>query len=203
MLPNPNSDAAGPAAEPSLDPGEPIIEPVRTDLPGYVAGPAPVPVGRAPRRLGGLLVGVAIALVAVLGGSGLFLSGYSLGAHQANQPGTSANDDAAFQPFWDAYHNVISKFALGPVDKTKVIEGAIKGMVDSLGDPFSAYLLARGLRQHPVGHLRPVRGHRCRDRHGRWDRQAGRLLHVRAQLSPRDRPAAAGLAGRAGRAQDR
>lgn len=140
MLPNPDSDAADQAAESSLDPVDPAVEPTRTDLPGYVAGPAPVPVGRAPRRLGGLVVGIAIALVAVLGGGGLFLSGYSLGAHQASQPGTSPSDDAAFQPFWDAYHNVISKFALGPVDKTKVIEGAIKGMVDSLGDPFSSYL---------------------------------------------------------------
>ncbi|MBI3750289.1 MAG: S41 family peptidase [Chloroflexi bacterium] len=137
MLPNPNPDAAEPVAEPAF---EPPIGPVQTDLPGYVAGPAPVPVGRAPRRLGGALIGVAIALVAVLGGGGLFLSGYSLGTHQASQPGTSPSDDAAFQPFWDAYHNVISKFALGPVDKTKVVEGAIKGMVDSLGDPFSSYL---------------------------------------------------------------
>ena len=144
MLPNSNSDAAEPAAaataEPSVDPADPAVEPTRSDLPGYVAGPAPVPVGRQSRRLGGLVAGVAIALVAVLGGGGLFLSGYSLGAHQASQPGTSPSDDAAFQPFWDAYHNITSKFALGPVDQTKVIEGAIKGMVDSLGDPFSSYL---------------------------------------------------------------
>lgn len=143
MLPNSNSDAAEAAADPaadSADLADPSLEATQAGRPGYVAGPAPVPVGRAPRRLGGLLVGVAIALVAVLGGGGLFLSGYSLGAHQASQPGTSPGDDAAFQPFWDAYHNIMSKFALGPVDRTKVVEGAIKGMVDSLGDPFSSYL---------------------------------------------------------------
>src|SRR5678816_4102827 len=108
--------------------------------PGYVAGPAPVPVGRAPRRLGNAVLGVAIALVALLGGGGLFLSGYALGSHQASQPGTSAADNAAFQPFWDAYHNVSQKYALGPVDRTKLVEGAIKGLVEALGDPYSSYL---------------------------------------------------------------
>jgi carboxyl-terminal processing protease len=108
--------------------------------PGYVAGPAPVPVGPAPRRLGNAVLGVAIALVVLLGGGGLFLSGYALGSHQASQPGTSAADDAAFQPFWDAYHNVSQKYALGPVDRTTLVEGAIRGMVEALGDPYSSYL---------------------------------------------------------------
>jgi carboxyl-terminal processing protease len=116
-----------------------IIEPSPT-APGYVAGPAPVPVGRGPRRLGRLAIGVAIVLVALIGGSGLFMSGYLLGMRQAAQPGTSAADSAAFQPFWDAYHNISAHFALGPVDQKTIVEGAIKGMVDSLGDPYSAYL---------------------------------------------------------------
>jgi carboxyl-terminal processing protease len=119
---------------------QPTIEPAAEGLPGYVAGPAPVAVGAGPRRISGLVVGVAPVVVALLGGGGLFLSGYALGAHQAGQPGTSPSDDAAFQPFWDAYHNVQSKFALGPVDRTTLVEGAIKGMVDALGDPYSAYL---------------------------------------------------------------
>jgi len=146
MLPDPNPDAAsdgavseGVVSEDATIEGA-TIEPVRADAPGYVAGPAPVPVGRPPRRIGGAVVGIAIMLVALLGGGGLFLSGYALGSHQAGEPGTVPSDDAAFQPFWDAYHNITSKFALGPVDRTTIVEGAIKGMVDSLGDPFSAYL---------------------------------------------------------------
>jgi carboxyl-terminal processing protease len=135
MFPNSNPD---PADAPDA-PGPP-------SFPGYVAGPAPVPVGHGPRRLGGAVVGVAIMLVALLGGGGLFLSGYALGNHQQSQPGTSASDEAAFQPFWDAYHNVVSKFALGPVDKTTLVEGAIKGMVDSLGDPYSSYLSPEDFR---------------------------------------------------------
>ncbi|HEY2916979.1 MAG TPA: S41 family peptidase [Candidatus Limnocylindrales bacterium] len=123
---------------PGADP-TPTIEPA-PGLPGYVAGSAPVPVGRGPRRISGILVGVAIALVAVIGGGALFMSGYALGVHQGSEPGTAPSDDAAFQPFWDAYHNVTSRFALGPVDRTTVVEGAIKGMVDALGDPYSTYL---------------------------------------------------------------
>jgi carboxyl-terminal processing protease len=115
------------------------IEPA-SGLPGYVAGPAPVPVGQGPRRIGRALMGVAIALVVIIGGGALFMSGYALGIHQSSEPGTAPSDDAAFQPFWDAYHNVTSRFALGPVDRTTVVEGAIKGMVDALGDPYSSYL---------------------------------------------------------------
>ena len=117
-----------------------MIEPTQNALPGYVTGPAPVPVGRPPRRIGGALVGVAITLVALIGGGALFMSGYALGVHQGSEPGTAPSDDAAFQPFWDAYHNVTTRFPLGPVDKTTLVEGAIKGMVDALGDPYSSYL---------------------------------------------------------------
>jgi carboxyl-terminal processing protease len=108
--------------------------------PGYVAGPAPVPVAGPRRPLGAFVMGLAIALVAVLGGGSLFLSGYVLGVHQTTTPGTSASDQAAFQPFWDAYANVSQRFALGPVAQPKLVEGAIKGLVEALGDPYSTYL---------------------------------------------------------------
>jgi carboxyl-terminal processing protease len=115
--------------------------PTSTTLgPGFVAGPAPVPVAGRPRSLGNVALAVALALVVVLGGGGLFLSGYSLGLHQAGMPGTSPDDAQAFQPFWDAYHNVVTKFPLEPIDRQKLVEGAIRGMVDSLGDPYSTYL---------------------------------------------------------------
>jgi len=106
---------------------------------GYVAGPAPVPVGgRSPRR--GFVLGVAATLVVLLGGSALFVSGYSLGHQQANQPGTSAADEQSFQAFWDTYHDIVSRYALGPVPTKTLVEGAIKGMVTAMGDPYSSYL---------------------------------------------------------------
>lgn len=81
-----------------------------------------------------------IAVVAILGGTGLFLSGFALGAQRAATPGTAVSDQQAFQPFWDTYNSIQSDFALGPVAQETLVEGAIKGMIDSLGDPFSQYL---------------------------------------------------------------
>ncbi|HJW21759.1 MAG TPA: S41 family peptidase [Candidatus Limnocylindrales bacterium] len=132
---------------PLTSPLETVGEPMHPEAggeaapgPGYVAGPAPVPMSAGRRPLGALVMAMAIALVAILGGGSLFLSGYVLGVHQAGTPGTSAADQAAFQPFWDAYANVSQRFALGPVAQPKLVEGAIKGLVAALGDPYSTYL---------------------------------------------------------------
>jgi carboxyl-terminal processing protease len=115
----------------STAPGRPAV--------GYVTGPAPVPVaGRTSRR--GFVLGVALTLVAILSGSALFLSGYSLGHEQAQQPGTAAADEQAFKAFWDAYHGIKDQYALGPVDTSTLVQGAIRGMVTAIGDPYSAYL---------------------------------------------------------------
>ena len=135
-----------PSDESTINPA-PQPEPVG-DLaaaPGYVASPAPVPVTERPRRSGTLL-GVALAIVVVLGGSALFVSGYALGQRGASQPGTPASDQAAFQPFWDAYQAIRDRYALGPVDRTKLVDGAIRGMVEALGDPYSSYLSAADFR---------------------------------------------------------
>ena len=81
-----------------------------------------------------------IALVAILGGSGLFLSGFALGALRASTPGTPLADRQAFEPFWDTYNSIQSDYALDPVDRKTLVEGAIRGMINALGDPFSQYL---------------------------------------------------------------
>jgi len=81
-----------------------------------------------------------IALVAILGGSGLFLSGFALGAQRASTPGTPLAAQQAFEPFWDVFNAIENDYALDQVDRRTLVEGAIKGMIDSLGDPFSQYL---------------------------------------------------------------
>ena len=81
-----------------------------------------------------------IALVAILGGAGLFMSGFALGAQRASTPGTPASAQAAFQPFWDTFDAIENDYALAPVSRQALVEGAIKGMIDALGDPFSQYL---------------------------------------------------------------
>jgi len=95
---------------------------------------------RATRRLS--IVSLSIAVIAILAGSALFLSGYALGRQAASQPGTPVDDAAAFQPFWDTYHTIIDRYAGGAVDREALIQGAIRGMIGALGDPFSAYLSA-------------------------------------------------------------
>ncbi len=111
---------------------------------------APVTVARPPRRRVPVM-SIAVALVAILAGGALFLSGYSLGRHQASEPGTPANADQAFQPFWDAYHTITDRYAGGQVDQKKLVEGAIKGMIDALGDPYSSYLSPEEYQQSLQG----------------------------------------------------
>ena len=47
--------------------------------------------------------------------------------------------DLDFGIFWDAWNKVTEKF-VGELSASKMINGAIKGMVDSLGDPYSTFM---------------------------------------------------------------
>ncbi len=107
----------------------------------------PPPASPTPSRRRPPLVALSVALVAVLAGSALFVSGYTIGRQAAAAPGTAPSDDAAFQPFWDTYHTINDRYAGGEVDRGTLVQGAIKGMIDSLGDPFSQYLSADQYRQ--------------------------------------------------------
>ena len=120
--------------------GEPIA-------PGPVPVPVPVPVPStvAGSRRPSVLV-AALAIVAVLAGSALFVSGWTLGRQSALTPGTPASEAEAFQPFWDAYRAVTERYAGGEVDRKALIEGAIKGMIDALDDPYSQYLTSDEFR---------------------------------------------------------
>jgi carboxyl-terminal processing protease len=111
-------------------------DPVPTSY-DFRAGPvlvAPPPSRRAP------VLALAIALVAILAGGALFMAGFSLGERAGSQPGTPASDDKAFEPFWNTYDTIIQRYAGGPVDKTTLIQGAIKGLIAALNDPYSSYL---------------------------------------------------------------
>lgn len=157
MLPD-----APPPADNQLPPSdEPTAEDVSTSPDGATVSagaeattlmvPAMAPIepirrnGGRPGR-GTLLLGLAIVLVAVLSGGALFASGYVLGQRETAQPGTAAADEAAFQPFWDVYSAIRDRYALGPVDKKTLVEGAIKGMVEAVGDPYSTYLTSQEFR---------------------------------------------------------
>ena len=104
---------------------------------------------RARRRLP--VVSLSVAAVAILAGSALFVSGYSLGRQTAVEPGTPASEDAAFRPFWDTYHTINDRYAGGEVRRDTLIQGAIRGMISSLGDPYSAYLSSDDYRKSLQG----------------------------------------------------
>jgi carboxyl-terminal processing protease len=147
--------AAGADAAPTPEDGPPSLasglaapaDPAVGVDPGAARGGYEVPVapvGRGndggPRRLDRVRpIHLALAVVTLLAGTALFISGYSLGARTATTPGTPVGQQQLWAPFWDTYHSISERYAGGPVDQQKLVEGAIKGMVDSLGDPYSSY----------------------------------------------------------------
>ncbi len=104
----------------------------------------PVPPGRPPRGVGPLQL--ALAVVALLAGAALFLSGFTLGARTATTPGTPAADQALFGPFWDTWDS-INRSYVGQVDQKKLVEGAIDGLIKALGDPYSSYMSPEDLQR--------------------------------------------------------
>ncbi|MFH1475106.1 MAG: S41 family peptidase [Chloroflexota bacterium] len=102
--------------------------------------PAPV------RRRGVGPLQLALATVALLAGAALFLSGFSLGARTATTPGTPAADAALFAPFWDVYES-ITKSYVGDVDRERLVQGAIDGMIGALDDPYSSYMSPEELQE--------------------------------------------------------
>ncbi len=136
--------AGSPWAAPDAD------HPSLTDLGSLPPPPtepviAPAPVGSSGSSGGssgvrGPILALAMVVVSVLAGGALFFSGWLVGQRSVQQPGTPVASEQAFQPFWDSYDTIIKRFALGGETQQSLIDGAIKGMVDSLGDPYSAYL---------------------------------------------------------------
>ena len=83
---------------------------------------------------------VALALVAVLAGGALFAGGYTLGEHVATTPGTPADEETRFGPFWDVYKLIVSEYDGSPrPSPDALVEAAINGMMQSLNDPWSYY----------------------------------------------------------------
>ncbi|HVM64982.1 MAG TPA: S41 family peptidase [Acidimicrobiales bacterium] len=131
----PEATAEPAAPEATAEPSDP---PATDPAPSTRAAASTGTTGRSRRRNGTLIV--AGALVAVLAGTVLFLSGWTLGRQTALTPGTPVSEAEAWQPFWDTYSAVTERYAGIPVPRDQLIEGAIKGMIAALNDPFSQYL---------------------------------------------------------------
>jgi carboxyl-terminal processing protease len=98
-----------------------------------------------------ILIGCLIAILLVAFFSAGLIGGY-VGhdvlhtlTNTANT-GTTTNEDTStstqelFMPFWEAWQIVHNQYIDQPVDDQKLMEGAIRGMMDSLGDPHSGYM---------------------------------------------------------------
>ncbi len=98
-----------------------------------------------------VLIGVALLLGGFSGGfvvGHMFPLNSSLAATLPGIPTVSPEAQSStpqdlqtlFKPFWDAWQIIHTDYVDQPVDNTKLLEGAITGMVQSLGDPHSEYM---------------------------------------------------------------
>jgi len=142
----------------STDPGRPDGAPdplsgtaegagaIPTDVAVPSAVLPPIPTPRPPDRRGGPVLAVAVLLVAVIGAGALFMAGFQLGRRTLEEPGTPATLENEFKPFWDTWRAVTELYALEDVDRKVLIEGAIRGLIEAVGDPYSSYLTADEFR---------------------------------------------------------
>jgi carboxyl-terminal processing protease len=63
-----------------------------------------------------------------------------VGTPSGDQGGTPESLQKLFQPFWQAWNLVHDQYVDQPVDDIALMRGAIRGMLDSLGDPHTSYL---------------------------------------------------------------
>jgi carboxyl-terminal processing protease len=87
--------------------------------------------------------GIMILLLGCLGVgffAGRLSNSLSLNLPIATNPATATNTEELFKPFWEAWQIVHDEYLVQPVDDEKMMQGAIRGMMDSLGDPHSGYM---------------------------------------------------------------
>jgi carboxyl-terminal processing protease len=77
----------------------------------------------------------------------LALPGLKAASSATTVNGKTVNRDELFKPFWQAYDLVKSDYVQQPVDEEKMMQGAIRGMMESLGDPHSSYMDPNEYRQ--------------------------------------------------------
>src|SRR6266540_4614574 len=56
------------------------------------------------------------------------------------QSATPTDLQTLFTPFWEAWNVVHKQFVDQPIDDVKLMQGAIRGMMDSLGDKQTFYM---------------------------------------------------------------
>jgi carboxyl-terminal processing protease len=82
----------------------------------------------------GRIIAIVLA-VCLIFAAGAF-TGYFFRVNPAGNPGFNE----LFRPFFQAWDIVHNQYLEQPVDDTLLMQGAIKGMMDSLGDPYTGYM---------------------------------------------------------------
>ncbi len=88
---------------------------------------------------GGFIVGHLVPL----GGQLPILSNFfpsSSAPNTEQQSGTPSDLQTLFTPFWEAWHIVHEQYVDQPVDDVALMQGAIRGMMDALGDKQTFYM---------------------------------------------------------------
>lgn len=70
------------------------------------------------------------------------------GANKAGILMKSSSSDAALTTTLNRYRNIIDKYYLGEVDEEKLKEGAIKGYIEGLDDPYTEYISKEEMKDY-------------------------------------------------------
>lgn len=77
----------------------------------------------------------------------IFIAGAFSGYYFQLNPTGTPEFNKLFRPFYQAWNIVHDQYLEQPVDDTALMQGAIKGMMDSLGDPYTGYMNPEEYRQ--------------------------------------------------------
>lgn len=85
-------------------------------------------------------ISISMAIVIVFG-AGFFLGSQRNALLAQGDTTPPAGAEKSFEPFWQVYNMIQSSYLdRDSIDDSKLVDGAIKGMVDVLGDQFSGYM---------------------------------------------------------------
>ncbi|MCX7975510.1 MAG: S41 family peptidase [Bellilinea sp.] len=85
---------------------------------------------------------------------------------------TTIDRETLFKPFWQAWDLVHENYVDQPVDDQLLMQGAIRGMLEALGDPYSGYLTSDEYQQANA----PLRGEY--EGIGAWVDTSGKYLTI-------------------------
>jgi len=86
-----------------------------------------------------LIVFIAITLLSGTCSAGFIAGRFSTSISNGNKA-IPADTEKLFEPFWEAWQIVNTQYLVQPVDQQLLMQGAIRGMLDSLGDQHTGYM---------------------------------------------------------------